>query len=170
MSIIHHDWLQLFRVALFAIYAVLFDAENGEPKDRLEARGNPHHLSPPAAPTKTRRALNNPFQQHAAGGAKRLGLVEEVDNKLRLTVEARGGEKRGQSSEVYFRAYLSRTLFDSTRALETGQSGFMVALAWFLSANPLTPMGFAEPAPNWSQVGNRRPGQQDRTNLPQSIS
>jgi hypothetical protein len=76
---------------------------------------------------------------------RRLSLVEEVDDKLRLTVEARGGGKRGQPSEVYFRAYLSRTLFDSTRAIETGQSAFMVALSWFLSANPLTPMGFADP-------------------------
>jgi hypothetical protein len=128
---------------LFAIYAALFDTESGEPKDRLEARATPPSLAGRGAdedgePSTT--LFSNTLQE-----ARRLGLVEEVDDKLRLTVEARGGGKRGQPSEVYFRAYLSRTLFDSTRAIETGQSAFMVALSWFLSANPLTPMSFAEP-------------------------
>lgn len=76
--------------------------------------------------------------------ARRLELVEEVDDKLRLTADARGGGKRGQDGEIYFRDYLKRTLFDPARAIETQQAGFMLALAWFLGANPLKPMVFSE--------------------------
>lgn len=128
---------------LYAIYAALFDAETGEPKDRLEAWATPPSLAGRGADEDGEASttlFSNTLQE-----ARRLGLVEDADDRLRLTAEARGGGKKGQASESYFRAYLSRTLFDPTRAGETGQAGFMVALAWFLSANPLTPMGFAEP-------------------------
>jgi len=128
---------------LYAIYAALFDAENGELKDRLEAWATPPSLAGRGAdedgePSTT--LFSNTLQE-----ARRLGLVEDADDRLRLTIEARGGGKKGQASEGYFRAYLDRTLFDPARAAQTGQAGFMIALAWFLSANPLMPMGFADP-------------------------
>jgi hypothetical protein len=74
-----------------------------------------------------------------------------MDDKLRLTADARGGGKKVSDSEVYFLDYMRRTLFDPARAVETQQSGFMIALAWFLSSSPLRPMNFSE-AP---QVGMR---------------
>ncbi|MER8778816.1 hypothetical protein NKH79_29915 [Mesorhizobium sp. M0977] len=74
-----------------------------------------------------------------------------MDEKLRLTADARGGGKKGHDSEVHFLDYMKRTLFDPLRAVETQQAGFMIALAWFLSSNPLRPINFSE-AP---QVGLR---------------
>jgi hypothetical protein len=127
---------------LFAIYASLFDSENGEVKERIEAWATPPSLSGRGAdedgePSTT--LFSNTLQE-----ARRLGLVEEIDDKLHLTADARGGGKRGHNSESYFRDYLKRTLFDPARAIETQQAGFMLALAWFLSANPFKPMGFSE--------------------------
>ncbi|MBZ9803381.1 protein DpdG [Mesorhizobium sp. ES1-6] len=127
---------------LFAIYATLFDSENGEPKDRIESWATPLSLSKSGSdegggPT-TKLFVNSLLE------ARKLGLVEEADGKLRLTADARGNGKKGQSSEVFFRNYLNHTLFDPSRANDAQQAGFMLALAWFLSANPLTPMSFSE--------------------------
>jgi hypothetical protein len=127
---------------LFAIYASLFDAENGEVKERLESWATPPSLSGRGADEdgeSSTTLFSNTLQE-----ARRLGLVEEVNDKLRLTADARGGGKRGHDSERYFRDYLKRTLFDPARAIETQQAGFMFALAWFLGANPLKPMVFSE--------------------------
>jgi hypothetical protein len=129
---------------LFAIYATLYAAENGEPRERIESWATPPSLSRRggeeggiASTTLFANSLNE---------ARKLGLVEEVEDKLRLTSDARGvGRKgKGKDSETSFRQFLRRTLFDPARAEETQQAGFMIALAWFLSVNPLTPMSFSE--------------------------
>jgi hypothetical protein len=129
---------------LFAIYASLFDTEHGEPKDRIESWATPPSLSSRGGADEDGESSTTLFS-NTLQEARRLGLVEEVDNKLRLTVEARGGGKKGRESEGHFRLYLQRTLFDPARAAETQQTGFMLALAWFLCTNPLRPIGFAEP-------------------------
>lgn len=134
---------------LFAIYASLFESETGEIKDRIEAWATPPSLSGRGADDdgeSTTTLFSNTLQE-----ARRIGLVEDMDDKLRLTADARGGSKKVRDSEVYFLDYMRRTLFDPARALETQQSGFMIALAWFLSSSPLRPMNFSE-AP---QVGMR---------------
>lgn len=134
---------------LFAIYASLFESEIGEIKDRIEAWATPPSLSGRGADDdgeSTTTLFSNTLQE-----ARRIGLVEDMDDKLRLTADARGGGKKVRDSEVYFLDYMRRTLFDPARALETQQSGFMIALAWFLSSSPLRPMNFSE-AP---QVGMR---------------
>ena len=134
---------------LFAIYAALFESETGEIKDRIEAWATPPSLSGRGANDdgeSTTTLFNNTLQE-----ARRIGLVEDIGDKLRLTADARGGGKKVRDSEVYFLDYMRRALFDPARALETQQSGFMIALAWFLSSNPLRPMNFSEPP----QVGMR---------------
>lgn len=133
---------------LFAIYASLFLSDSGEIKDRIEAWATPPSLSGRGADDdgeSTTTLFSNTLQE-----ARRIGLVEDVDDKLRLTADARG-VKNGHDSEVYFLDFMRRTLFDPARAVETQQAGFMIALAWFLSSNPLRPMNFSE-AP---QVGMR---------------
>lgn len=133
---------------LFAIYASLFESDSGEIKDRIEAWATPPSLSGRGADDdgeSTTTLFSNTLQE-----ARRIGLVEDVDDKLRLTADARG-VKNGHDSEVYFLDFMRRTLFDPARAVETQQAGFMIALAWFLSSNPLRPMNFSE-AP---QVGMR---------------
>jgi len=127
---------------LLAIYAVLFAAEQGESRERIEACATPPSLASRGAdedgePSTT--LFTNTLQE-----ARRLGLVEDAGERLRLAAEARGGGKRGQPSEPYFRDYMRRTLFDPDRAIETQQAGFMLALAWFLNTNPLKPMGFGD--------------------------
>ena len=127
---------------LFAIYSSLFDSENGEVKERIQAWATPPSLSNSGAEEgggSSTKLFINSLQE-----ARKLGLVEEADDKLRLTVDARGGGKKGRDSESHFRDYLSRTLFDPTRATETQQAGFMLALVWFLSTSPLRPMSFSE--------------------------
>jgi hypothetical protein len=127
---------------LFAIYAALFDSENGEVKERIESWATPPSLSARGSDEdgeSSTTLFSNTLQE-----ARKLGLVEEVDDKLRLTADARGNGKKGCECESYFRDYLKRTLFDPDRANETQQAGFMFALSWFLNANPLRPMAFAE--------------------------
>ncbi|WP_353011772.1 protein DpdG [Mesorhizobium sp. M0977] len=134
---------------LFAIYASLFESDAGELKDRIEAWATPPSLSGRGADDdgeSTTTLFSNTLQE-----ARRIGLVEDMDEKLRLTADARGGGKKGHDSEVHFLDYMKRTLFDPLRAVETQQAGFMIALAWFLSSNPLRPINFSE-AP---QVGLR---------------
>lgn len=139
---------------LFAIYSTLFDAENGEVKERIEAWATPPSLSgrggdDDGEPTTT--LFSNTLTE-----ARRIGLVEEIDNKLKLTADARGGGKKAQDSEPFFQSFMRRTLFDPERAAETQQAGFMIALSWFLSSNPLRPMNFSEPPQNTlrAQIGD----------------
>ena len=127
---------------LFAIYAALFDSENGEVKGRIESWATPPSLSARGADEdgeSSTTLFSNTLQE-----ARKLGLIEEIDDKIRLAADARGSGKKGQECESYFRDYLQRTLFDPARASETQQAGFMFALTWFLSANPLRPMTFSD--------------------------
>ena len=139
---------------LFAIYAALFDSESGEVKDRIEAWATPPSLSGRGSDDdgeSTTTLFSNTLAE-----ARRIGLVEEIDDKLRLTAEARSGGKKRGDSEAYFLAYMRRTLFDPARAAETQQVGFMFALSWFLSSSPLRPMSFSEPPQNTlkAQIGD----------------
>ncbi len=128
---------------LFAIYAVLFDRENGEVKDRIESWATPPSLSGRGGGDDDGESATTLFSNTLVE-ALRIGLVEEVEDKMQLTADARSGGKRGKNSETYFLAYLRRILFDPARAAETQQAGFMIALSWFLSSSPLRPMNFSE--------------------------
>ena len=127
---------------LFAIYSSLFDSESGEDKRRFQAWATPPSLS--NSDTEEGSGSSTKLFINSLQEARKLGLVEEESNKLRLTVDARGGSKKGSDVESHFRDYLGRTLFDPTRANETQQTSFMLALAWFLNTNPLAPMSFSE--------------------------
>jgi hypothetical protein len=139
---------------LFAIYATLFDSENGEVKDRIEAWATPPSLRMQggvAGGASTTQLFSSSLAE-----ARRIGLIEEIDDRLRLTTDARSGGKKGQDSETYFLAYMRRTLFDPVRADETQQAGFMIALSWFLSSSPLRPMDFSKEPNNElrAQIGD----------------
>ncbi|MDX0698076.1 hypothetical protein GOD53_29185 [Sinorhizobium medicae] len=126
---------------LYAIYSSLFDSESGEVRERLEAWATPPSLK------NSGEDGEGPATKlfiHSLQEARRLGLVEDMDDKLLLTLDARNGGKRGDDSEAFFREYMLRTLFDPIRAEETQQSAFMLALTWLLSTNPLKPMGFSD--------------------------
>ncbi|MCW0021402.1 protein DpdG [Rhizobium sp. BT-226] len=126
---------------LYAIYSSLFDSESGEVRERLEAWATPPSLK------NSGEDGEGPATKlfiHSLQEARRLGLVEDMDDKLLLTLDARNGGKRGDDSEAFFREYMLRTLFDPIRAEEAQQSAFMLALTWLLSTNPLKPMGFSD--------------------------
>jgi hypothetical protein len=127
---------------LFSIYESLFDSETGETKDRIEAWATPPSLNRRSA-SEDGGSSTKLFSSTLLE-ARKLGLVEDADEKIRITLDARGGGKKGADREARFRSYLRRTLFDPVRATETQQDGFMLALAWFLSANPLEPMNFSD--------------------------
>jgi hypothetical protein len=127
---------------LFSIYASLYGNENGEPRERIEAWATPPSLGSRGVDedgeSSTTLFTNTLLE------ARKLGLVEEVDGRLRLSADARGLRRKGGDPEASFRGYMLRTLFDPTRAAEAQQNGFMLALAWFLTTNPLNPMSFSD--------------------------
>ena len=144
MSIVRNS--QAVPSRLYAIYAALFNNENGEAKDRIEGWATPPSLSTRGGDddgTSTTTLFSKTLEE-----AKKLGLVEEYDGKLRLTSKARDGAKKGQSSQQQFLSVMRQVLFDSTRAAETDQTQFMFALTWFLNASPLRPLNFSEAPQN----------------------
>ena len=149
---------------LFAIYATLFDTENGELKNRIEAWATPPSLSDKGADDDGEQTTT--LFSNSLAEARRIGLVEEVDEKLRLTANARSSIKKGDDVERCFLEYMRWTLFDETRAAESQQTGFMIALSWFLSSNPLRPMNFSEAPQNVlkAQIGDHA-GRTELTSL-----
>jgi len=127
---------------LYAIYASLFDAENGELKERIESWATPPSLGRGADED---GESSTTLFSNALAEARKIGLVEEIDGRLKLPNEARGSGKKTSGSEHRFHEFLTTKLFDPRQAEEAQQSGFMLALSWFLSANPLKPMNFSTP-------------------------
>jgi hypothetical protein len=130
---------------LFSIYASLFGSPSGESKERLEAWATPPSLSVRGGGDEgaSTTLFSNTLQE-----ARKLGLVEERDGSLRLASDAMGQKRKHTDPEANFRDYMLRTLFDPTRATASQQDGFMWAMAWFLSTNPLEPLNFSEPPQN----------------------
>lgn len=126
---------------ILAVYRILFASKDGELRSNLEAFATPLSLSRETdeenEPATT--LLTNTLQE-----ARRLGMIEEVDSKVRLTPIARGEDNKDKDPEKSFRKFLRAALFDRVRAEETRQLSFMLALAWLLSKNPLAPLNFAE--------------------------
>jgi hypothetical protein len=129
---------------LFSLYAALADSEDGELRQQVEAWATPPSLA-------TRRGGDDEEGSStlfidSLKEARKLGIVEESesDGRLRVAAEVRGVRKKGADPEAEFRAYISKVLFDSSRAATAEQSAFMPALAWLLSKNPLQPLNFSD--------------------------
>ena len=123
------------------------DSENGEAKERIEAWATPPSLSDRGADedggSSTKLFVNSLHE------ARRLGLVEEVDDKLRLTLDARGGGKKGQGQRGLFPQLSMRRHYSIRHGLPKPNKPVHARLAWFLSSDPLRPMSFSE-APNFA--------------------
>jgi len=132
---------------LFSLYAALADSPAGEPRERLEAWSTPPSLRTRGGSEEDGEGSTTLFTNTFAE-ARRLGLIEEEGEKIRLGNDARGGSDKKGLSEEQFKNYLLRTLFEPKRAAETQQAGFMLALAWLLTLNPLVPIGFREAPQN----------------------
>lgn len=132
---------------LFTLYASLASSPSGELRERLEQWSTPPSLRTRGGSEEDGEAATTLFT-NTLSEARRLGLVEESDGKLAIPAEARAGAGKKGAGEEQFRDYLLRTLFDPVRAAESQQSGFMLALAWFLTLSPLVPISFAEAPQN----------------------
>ncbi|MET3909996.1 hypothetical protein ABID59_004353 [Bradyrhizobium sp. S3.3.6] len=127
---------------LFALYSALLPSAAGELKDRFESWATPPSIRTRGASDDAGERPTELFSS-ALREAKKLGLIEEDDERIKVTEEARG--KSGKTSpEVRFKSHLVKVLFDPLRAEAAGQTGFAMALAWFLRRNPLEPMGFGD--------------------------
>lgn len=131
---------------LFSVYAAIADTENGISREQLEAWATPPSLSTRGGSGDDDDGGSSALFTNSLNEARRLGLVEEGDGKLRVPDVARAGAGRGADREADFLAYLRATLFDPDRAADVGQGGVLVALSWFLTRSPLEPLSFsAEP-------------------------
>src|SRR4051812_43670494 len=127
---------------VFALYSSLLSSSTGERKDSFESWATPPSI-------RTRGTSDNSGERptelysSALREAKKLGLLEEEGDRIRVTDEARG--KTGRiAPEIRFKSHLVKVLFDPTRAEAAGQAGFAMALSWFMRRNPLEPMGFGD--------------------------
>jgi hypothetical protein len=126
---------------LFSIYAALSDSADGELRDQLEAWSTPPSLATRGSGDEE-EAESSLFIS-ALQEARRLGIVDERDGRLRIVESAREGKKR-KDREADFRADLCKVLFDPVRAGQADHGAFMLALSWFLSKDPLEPLNFSE--------------------------
>jgi hypothetical protein len=142
MSIVNNTQAVPNRV--FSVYAAVADTENGVLRDQLAAWATPPSLSTRGGDDD--EGGSSALFTNSLNEARRLGLIEEEGDKLRVPDAARGAGGRGADREADFLAYLRATLFDPERAARVGQGGVLTALAWFLTRSPLEPLSFsAEP-------------------------
>jgi hypothetical protein len=127
---------------LFSLYAALADSEDGELRQQLEAWATPPSLATRGGGDEDEGGSS--LFTSALQEARKLGIVEESDERLKITVEARSARKNSAERETEFRTYLSEVLFDRTRAEKAEQSAFMLAVSWLLSKNPLQSLNFSE--------------------------
>ena len=132
---------------LLSIYAAVAEAENGVLTEHLASWATPPSLST----TRGRRRgwrIHDLLTKLRSAEARRLGLVEENDDRLFVPDAARSKGGRNADLEAHFLSYLRETLFDPERAANAGQTGVLIALAWFLTKSPLQPVGFSDAPQN----------------------
>lgn len=131
---------------LFSIYAAVAEAQNGLLREQLEAWATPSSLSKRGGNEEEGGATA--LFSNSLNEARRLGLVEDEGDRLRLPKTADGGARRNVDSQSAFQSRMREVLFDPQRAAETGQTGVLYALAWLLTKNPLHPVSFSDAPQN----------------------
>ena len=131
---------------LFSIYATVAEAENGLVRDQLEAWATPPSLSKRGGSDED--GGSTALFSSSLNEARRLGLVEDDGDRLRVPTAAIGGGSRNADSQVEFLSKIRGVLFDPQRAADAGQTGVLYALAWFLTKSPLQPVSFSDAPQN----------------------
>ena len=121
---------------LLSLYEVLFHQEKGMDEAILKASATPRSLRSKDAT----QLFSNPYSE-----ARNMGMVVTDGTKIRLTDEARRGGKPKGDHETHFRLFLRSVFFEQERSNKAQQSKFALALSWFLTRNPLTPIRFTDP-------------------------
>jgi hypothetical protein len=134
---------------LLSIYAAVAEVENGVLSEHLASWATPPSLSRRGGEDEDGGSTN--LLKASLAEARRLGLVEEKDGRLFVPDAARGIGGRNANLEAQLLFYLRETLFDPERAASTGQTGVLIALAWFLTKSPLQPVSFSDAPQNQLQ-------------------
>ncbi|WP_280960183.1 protein DpdG [Aquabacterium lacunae] len=127
---------------LFCIFAAVAESENGLLRDQLESWATPPSLS--------RRGANDEdggtteLFSNSLAEARRLGLIEDDGERLRVPLRADTSARRKSDLEADFLSRVREVIFDPQRAAAAGQAGVLYALAWFLTKNPLQPVSFSD--------------------------
>lgn len=131
---------------LFIIYAAVAEAENGLLRDQLEAWATPPSLSRRGGSEED--GGSTALFSNSLNEARRLGLVEDDGDRLRVPKTGSDGGRRNADFEAEFLSRIREVLFDPDRAANAGQIGVLYALAWFLTKSPLQPVGFSDAPQN----------------------
>lgn len=133
---------------LFSVYAAVADAENGLVREQLEAWATPPSLSTRGGNDED--GGSSALFTNSLNEMRRLGLIEEDGDRVRIPPAVRAGGARGAGSgrETEFLGHMRDILFDPERAADAGQAGVLYALAWFLTKSPLEPLSFSDAPQN----------------------
>jgi hypothetical protein len=150
---------------LLSIFAAVYETEDGESKETLEAYSTPASLAKRGS-TEEEESGSKLFAD-AFKEARRLGIVEENDGKIRVLKGVMDSPKsRRVDAEKAFRAALIGVLFNPDRARETEHEAFMLAIVWLLGKTPLEPLSFSEPPQDLLRADLGEDGQRtELTNL-----
>jgi hypothetical protein len=112
------------------LVSVLADRPSGETEERLRAFCSPETLH---------RAVQDPIAifRVTLAAAKDLGLIETVDDKLRVR-EGVLTRKGNVSADVF--AAIERAMLPPEAEPDLGQADFARAMAWFLMQSPRRPL------------------------------
>lgn len=131
---------------LFCVYATVAEAENGLLREQLEAWATPPSL--PKRGGNEEDGGSTALFSNSLNEARRLGLVEDDGDRLRVPKAAVGGGRRNTDLQGEFLSRMREVLFDTQRAADAGQTGVLYALAWLLTKSPLEPVGFSDAPQN----------------------
>ncbi|NIE60642.1 MULTISPECIES: protein DpdG [unclassified Burkholderia] len=131
---------------LFSIYAAVAEAENGLPREQLEAWATPPSLSKRGGNEED--GGSTALFSDSLNEARRLGLVEDDGDRLRVPKATVDGGRRNADLQGEFLSRLREVLFDTRRAADAGQTGVLYALAWLLTKSPLEPLSFSDAPQN----------------------
>ena len=131
---------------LFSVYAAVAEAENGLLREQLEAWATPPSLSKRGGNEED--GGSTALFSSSLSEARRLGLVEDDGDRLRVPKAVDGGGRRNADPQLDFLSKVRGVLFDPQRAADAGQTGVLYALAWFLTKSPLQPVSFSDAPQN----------------------
>jgi hypothetical protein len=128
---------------LLSIFAAVYDSEDGESRDSLEAYSTPASLAKRGSSDEEEsgsKLFGDAFKE-----ARRLGILEESDGRIRaIKPPSESNSPKRMDADRAFRAAVIAVLFDPESAREAEHEAFMLAIAWLLGKTPLEPLAFSE--------------------------
>jgi hypothetical protein len=150
---------------LLSIFTAVYDSEDGENRDSLEAYSTPASLAKRGSSDE--EESGSKLFADAFKEARRLGILEENDGRIRaIKPPSTSKNSKRIDAEQAFRAAVIASLFDPESARETEHEAFMLAIAWLLGKTPLEPLAFSEAPQDMLRMDLGEQGQRtELTNL-----